>query len=253
MQFQIQTLLRKFSILHNRSINGFIKKSYFIFVAIVWLIYVSAPQALAAENSIKEYGIVILPEEKCTKAAENLNADITKLLPHLRNVQNYWHVTLYHGAYEIKDLSQIYSKIKELPLKPFTLTFTKISSTSDRWIDLGTEKTEYLQNLHVSVVHLASPYHKRPLARSADGYKDMTSDRRQQIDAYGVSGVLELYNPHMTLFYQYPPNSELQEVAKKIETHFKKNMICKASKIVLGELGYNGNIEKIVYNVDIPN
>jgi len=252
MQFQIQTLLRKFSILHDRSINNFIRKSYFFCAAIIF-IYSSTNQALATASSIKEYGIVILPEEKCTKIAVKLNADITKLLPHLTNVQNYWHVTLYHGAYETKDLSHVYNKIKKLPLKSFTLNFTKVYSTSDRWIDLGTEKTKYLQNLHISVVQLASPYHKRPLARSSDVYKDMTSGQREQVSRYGVSGVLELYNPHMTLFYQYPPNPELQEVVKKIENHFKENIICKASKIVLGELGYNGNIEKIVYNVDIPN
>lgn len=57
----------------------------------------------------------------------------------------------------------------------------------------------------------------------------------------------------MTLFYQYPPSAKLQQAAKEIAGKVTSNMVCKASKIVLGELGYNGNIEKIIYNIDIPN
>lgn len=244
MQLHKQILLRKYLILCNRLIN--------LVAAIIFLTLASTSQVLAIESNIKEYGIVILPEEKCKKEAERLNINIAKILSHLENIENYWHVTLYHGAYETNDLHEIYSKLKELPLKPFTLNFTKIYSTSDRWIDLRTEKTEYLQNLHGSVVSLASPYHKRPLARSKDIYKDMTSDQRQQVDNHGVSGILTMYNPHMTLFYLYPPRPELQEAVVKIENSFKKNIVCKASKIVLGELGYNGNIEKIIYNINIP-
>ena len=160
---------------------------------------------------------------------------------------------IYHGAYDTKDIKEIYNKIKAIELQPFTLNFSKISSTSNRWIDLGTEKTEYLQELHKAIVQLASPYHKRPLDRSRDIYKDMTSIQQKQVDNYGVSGLLELYNPHMTLFYQYPPSSELQHAAKEIGVNFKENMVCKASKIVVGELGYNGNIQKIIYSIDIPN
>ena len=242
MKLRKQILLKKYSIL----------KFIHLFTAIILVTFTSTTQALAKGSDIKEYGIVILPEEKCAQEAERLNRNIAKILSPLKNVNNYWHVTLYHGAYEKNDLNEIYDKLKGLQLKPLTLNFTKIYSTSNRWIDLGTEKTEYLQNLHISVVQLASPYHKRPLARSRDIYKNMTSNQREQVDNYGVSGILEMYNPHMTLFYQYPPRAELQQAAIKIENNFKENLICKASKIVIGELGYNGNIKKIVYSVNMP-
>jgi len=249
MKSRKQILLKKYPILHIKLINKFIN----LVAILILFISASTTQVLAKENNIREYGIVILPEEKCVKEVEKLNVDITKILSHLKNVKNYWHVTLYHGAYEIDDLNKIYNNLKELQLKPFTLNFSKIYSTADRWIDLGTEKTEYLQNLHTSVVNLASPYHKRPLARSSDIYKDMTGAQRKRVDNYGVSGILEAYNPHMTLFYQYPSNPKLPQAAMKIGNEFKINKICKASKIALGELGYNGNIEKIVYNINIPN
>jgi 2'-5' RNA ligase len=249
MQLHKQIFLRKYSILLNSAINRFIN----FFSVIILLLSISITQVLAIESSnIKEYGIVVLLEEKCTKEAEKLNINISQVLSHLQNVKNYWHVTLYHGAYEINSLDEIYNKLQELQLRPFTLNLTKIYSTADRWIDLGIEKTEYLQNLHTSVVLLASPYHKRPLVRSTDIYKDMTSSQREQVDNYGVSGILTMYNPHMTLFYQYPPSFELQQTAIKIGNNFT-NIVCKASKIALGELGYNGNIEKIIYSINIPN
>lgn len=245
MKLHKQILSKKYLILPNKFIS--------FFSAIILLTSICIPQVLATEKNIKEYGIVIFPEEKCEKEAEKLNINIAKILNNLKNVKNHWHVTLYHGAYEKNDLNEIYNKLKRLQLKPFTLNFTKIYSTSDRWIDLGTEKTEYLKNLHTSVVQLASPYHKGPLARSKDVYKDLTSEQREQVDNYGVSGILAMYNPHMTLFYQYPPNIKLQQAAITIKDHFKNGMVCKASKIVLGELGYNGNIEKIIYSINIPN
>ena len=253
MQFQIQNLLGKYYTLATRSAKGFIGKPCFLIALVTCLIFASTTPSLAVEHNIKEYGIVILPEEKCTRVAEKLNKDITKILNHFKNAKNHWHVTLYHGAYDPKDIKEIYNKIKAIELKPFTLNFSNISSTSDRWIDLGTEKTEYLKELHKTIVQLASPYHKRPLDRSRDIYKDMTSVQREQVDNYGVSGLLELYNPHMTLFYQYPPRPELQQTAKEIGVNFKENMVCKASKLILGELEYNGNIYKIIYSVDIPN
>ncbi|RYE06118.1 MAG: hypothetical protein EOP33_02665 [Rickettsiaceae bacterium] len=228
-------------------IHNYIIKVFFFLGAVLL-----ATQVIATETSnIKEYGIVILLEDKCTKKAQELNRRIGEILDKLKNVDNHLHVTLYHGASNLKDLAQIYRKIQQLSLKPFTLNLDKIYSTADRWIDLGIEKTDYLQKIHNHVVAIASPYHKRPLARSSDAYQDVTDVQRRQIDDYGVGNVLEFYNPHMTLFYQYPPNAELREAIISIRPYCTL-MVCKASKIVIGELGYNGNIKKIIYSVDIP-
>lgn len=232
---------------------------YYIHQSIIKLIFFSSAILLAAQaqainnqNSTKEYGIVILLEDRCTKEAKDLNSHLAKILDKLKNVDNHLHVTLYHGAYDTKDLEQIYNKLQQLPLKPFTLNFDKIYATADRWIDLGIEKNDYLQQIHKHIVTIASPYHKRPLIRVSDVYKDMTDAQRKQVDKYGVSNVLEFYNPHMTLFYQYPSNSDLRKAAAEIQPYFKQ-MVCKAAKIVIGELGYNGNIEKIIYNINVPN
>ncbi len=85
-----------------------------------------------------------------------------------------------------------------------------------------------------------------PLARARDAYDTVDEKRKKQIDVYGVAGVMELYNPHMTLFYTYPANSAIQKIPEIIKNEQYENMICKSSKIAIGKLGYNGNITAIV-------
>lgn len=223
------------------------------FLFLAYYTYIHTGYALDSNDNLKEYGIVVLPEDKCTQRAVEINKYIAENLNHFENVKNHWHVTLYHGAYEKKDLVSIYKKLQILPLKPFAISFTNIYPTADRWIDWGVEKNPYLQQLHETVVNLAAPYHKRPLRRAKDVYGDLSEDKRKQIDEYGVNGLFAMYNPHMTLFYKYPSDAALQEAAKKVANKFfNTNMQCPAAKIALGELGYNGNIEKVLYTVDIP-
>jgi len=93
MQFHVQNLLGKYYILTTRWTKGCIGKPWFLIAVITCLIFVSTTPSLAVEHNIKEYGIVILPEEKCTKVAEKLNQDITKILSHFKNAKNHWHVT----------------------------------------------------------------------------------------------------------------------------------------------------------------
>lgn len=205
----------------------------------------------AIAYDVKEYGIVLLLEDNSTKVAAELNKQIAAKLPELTNVNNNWHVTLYHGAYTKDGLDQIYAKLQSLKLEPLNLKFISIYPTADRWIGLGIEKSEGLQQLHTTIVKLASPYHKRPLQRAVDTYADSPVDKRQQIDTYGVAGILEMYKPQMTLFYQYPANSKLQEVAKEITAPVP--MSGQVAKLAIGELGYNGNIVKIIYTIDLPN
>lgn len=129
------------------------------------------------------------------------------------------------------------------------MKFTNFYTTSDRWVDWGIEKTEVLKNLHRSIVEIASKYHKRPLDRARDVYNEVDQERKNQIDEYGVPGVMNLYNPHMTLFYIYPAKAAIQKIPNVIKDKKYENAVFKASKIVIGELGYNGNILRIVDSI----
>ena len=210
-----------------------------------------AHSVIAAEHDIYEYGIVIIPEKECVNSAKNLNSIIKKNLPDLENVHNNWHVTLYHGAYKKEDLPKIKAALAALNTKSFDMKFTKFYTTADRWVDWGTEKTELLQRLHENVVKVVSPYHKRPLDRARDVYNLVDLQRKKQIDLYGVPGVMELYNPHMTLFYTYPANSSIQIIPEIIKNDQYENVICTATQIAIGKLGYNGNITEIVDTIEL--
>lgn len=207
--------------------------------------------ASAGANNVKEYGIVILPETKCATKAAEINSEIAQKLSQLANPYNNWHVTLYHGAFEPHALSKITHALVDLKIQPFNLHFTNIYAKSYRWIDLGMKKSEVLHKLHKKIVSIASKHHVKVLDRARDVYNATSNEKRHQIDEYGVSGVMSLYKPHMSLFYTYPPYPGLTEVAKEIAKMHEGIMVCKASFIAIGELGYNGNIIKILDTINI--
>src|SRR5581483_4818645 len=159
--------------------------------ALVILTVFSITPILYAET-VKEYGIVLLLQDKCTQKAVELNKQLAQALPKLENVKNNWHVTLYHGAYTPEDMEKIYAKLRQMKLAPLKLNFTRIYTTADRWVDWEVIKTPELQKLHADMVQLGSPYHKRPLQRASDVYKDSPVEKQKQIDQYGVAGLLHL-------------------------------------------------------------
>ena len=193
----------------------------------------------------KEYAIAIRLNPEFAAKAQELNSTFAEHLPGLKNPSNVWHVTLYHGAYKEEELPEIWGKVQKLDMSNITLNFSEIYTTSDRWIDWLVEKTPELCDLHKSVVELASPYHQGHLQRCADIYDQITDAQKALVDEYGVSGILDAYKPHTTLFYQFPPDAELQNAATQVPSSIP--MSCKVESIILGELGYNGNIIDIVY------
>ena len=197
---------------------------------------------------VKEYGIVILPEPACVQKAISINTKIASVLPpDVKNVYNDWHVTLYHGAYELGFLPEILAKLKTLDTRSFSLEFTMpLCISPNNEISWQIVKTPRLQELHETVITLASPYHLRPLERSRDAYHKMDFKNKIQVDKYGVDRILDLYNPHMTLFYQCPPNLNLKEILNTAYNPKIKETY-NTAQIAIGELGYSGNVEKIVY------
>jgi 2'-5' RNA ligase len=219
---------------------------------LVFLLLIIAPQAIAYKHlGYKEYGIAVLPDSACIEKASLLNKELAKELNMFPNPINQWHITLYQGVYDYDDILQIIHHLKKLALPPLNLTFTNIYTTSDRWVDYGVEKTPQLQKLHESVVHFAAKYHRHPLSRIKDIYKTLDRERKKQVDKYGITGVLQDYKPHMSLFYKYPASPTLQQAANEISHHASSNFVCAAEQIAIGEIVYNGNMTRIVYTKNI--
>lgn len=151
--------------------------------------------SFSAEEEVKEYGIVVFPSAEIATKAATMNTDFSEKLQG-ENPSNFWHVTLYHLACSEKSLRQIVNELCYLEIDPFNLEFKGIYSTADRWIDWGVRNTEPLRELHRKVIEIASPHRARPLDRARDIYESLSLERKAQVDNYGVSGVLEFYNPH---------------------------------------------------------
>jgi 2'-5' RNA ligase len=217
-------------------------------VGVMVMISASARAHLDDDREIQEYGIVLIPEAKCLEQAKRINAEIVAKLPNFTHVHNQWHITLYHSAYLKKDIPEIKKKLANLHASPLTLEFSSFSEFANKWIFWNIHKNHELQKLHERVVDLASPYHQRILNRVQDTYNSLEKGKRQQADQYGVDGILEFYNPHMTVFYQDPPDHKIESALKNIQSIPEKT-VCMASEIVIGELGYNGNILKVIESI----
>lgn len=210
-----------------------------------------ANSVYAEKKLINEYGLVILLNKECTTKADSLNNEIAALLPNLHNPHNIWHVTLHQAALSETYLNALKNSLSALSLPPLDLYFDKIQTVDSRWINLNIKKNTDLLNLHNKVVKISGMYFQRALVRAHDVYHTLTDKKKSQVDNYGNYGVLEDYRPHMTLFYQYPPNPKLEEAAKEIEKNIKP-MKCKARKLAIAELEYNGNISKIIHSLNFP-
>lgn len=205
----------------------------------------------AEKKSVNEYGIVILLDEECTKKADAINDEIASLLPDLHNPHNIWHVTLHHAALSETYLNELKNTLTTLSLTPVDLYFDKIQIVEGKWIGLNVKKNNDLLNIHNKVVKISEKYFQRALVRAHDIYHTLSDKKKSQVDNYGNYDILDDYRPHMTLFYHYPSDLKLEKVGIKVAKNIKP-MKCKARKLAIAELEYNGNISRIVYSLKFP-
>lgn len=210
-----------------------------------------ANSVLAEKKLVKEYGFVILLDDKCTRTAEYINDEIAAMLHDLHNPVNVWHVTLHQGAYSTSNIPGFQNNLKLLSLTPLNLYFNEIVETQNRWIDFNIKKNPALTKLHEKIVKLTDSCFQRALVRAHDVYSSLLEHQKEQVDSHGTYGVLHDYRPHMTLFYQDPPSKELEHAAKQIAKTVKP-IKCKACELAIAELEYNGNISRIIFSVKFP-
>lgn len=93
--------------------------------------------------TIKEYAIAILPDYIVVEKITKINTKLANhLIPQgLEHKSNKCHVTLYHGAYDEKDLPKIRTELANLAytIKSLTLNFKDeiVVVGPNRWIDIN--------------------------------------------------------------------------------------------------------------------
>ena len=223
---------------------------------------VSIDHALAGEP-MKEYGIVLLPTPEVGVEAERLNKEITKTFPNMPNQPNNFHITLLQGRFKESNLASLIEAVKatltdnfirplEIELEP------ALSLHGAQNIFCDVKKNSDLLNLHGLILHNISMLRDASLQRYQDTYLTLAPHHQKQIDQFGVRGVLEHYHPHFTLFYGEKPVKEqieaqtqkIQQVAQSLVPN-KDLLKFTATTVAIGELGYQGNLIKIIERIEL--
>lgn len=207
-----------------------------------------------------ELGIVLLPEEPIRNEVDRMNhflfTEFQKEGITIKQLPNISHISIFQMNLDEKnlpilekkvaDVAKQYSKLS-LFLVPFLRNtheniFWDIAKNSERYAELE----KLLQDIIRKVGHLR---HKKPM-RQLRNIK-LTAEEKDLIKKYGVPfGVPENFNPHITVYYDTGDRQIVDDVLKKVSI-CRKQFIC--NKLGLVQLGYNGNVEKILKCFELKN
>ncbi len=222
------------------------------FLLLTAIFYFSYSGSAISKITCKEYGIALLLPDNYVTEAQRLSDQISRKL-FQRNLDNHFHITLYQGCFAEDQIREIFKKLSD---QKFAAPGIKMSSDIEfqdkKYINWNVLENEKLKDLHSKVVITAAPYHQGILKRLADNNQKFDSKTQKQIDQYGVNGVLENYKPHVTLFYLPATNLEAKDL---INENFIKDLTptststsneTAANNLVIGEIGYDGNLVNII-------
>jgi len=221
-------------------------------VILIFFILISCVMPKQGFAQDKEYGIAILMPDEYLTQAQKMNHAIAARVPALPNFRNIYHITLFQGRFSSGKIEELQKELKAQHFEKFRLTLGKEIKTSEqRYINWMPKENYELKKIHRRVVEIANPYRLGILARYIDSYGELEKDQRQQVVKYGMPGLLDDYEPHVTLFYFANKNPDIEKIAQKISVPEDSHEIncCDALKMVIAEIGYAGNIEKILYEI----
>jgi len=212
-------------------------------IAVLWTL-ASMPNHIFAETF--EYTIALLPDEACSKQISGINTQVANVLSGMPNLQETWHIKLYHAVYGEEDLKKITDILDLSKLQSIKLDLTAVHSYEDKWVNISVAHSDILEKMHQISVNSFSAFHKGMLSRINDSYANLKYNHQQQAVKYGVNDILEYYKPVITVFYIYPSNPSIQAVEKIVS--LPTPIACNMNKIAVGKTSYNGNIIELVYS-----
>jgi len=222
-------------------------------VILIFFILISCAISKQGFAQDKEYGIAIrLPKEYFT-AAQKMNRAISaqEASPNSRNV---FHITLFQGRFDQNKIDELQKTLRAQHFEKFRITFgLEIKTAQNLYINWIPKENNELKKMHHRVVEIANSYRLGILSRYIDSYGDLTKEQRQQVVKYGMPGLFDDYEPHLTLFYFDKKNSEIEKIANKISVPENGHEIncCDATTLLIAEIGYRGNIEKVLYEIEL--
>ncbi len=257
-----KNLIRSIHIIYFLLKRAAMWKSLKTLVLFALIANVSSDQVLASEP-MKEYGIVLLPTSEICMETERLNKEITKTFPNIANQPNNFHITLLQGRFKESNLASLIEAVKATLTDNFICPLAielepALSLHGAQNIFWDVKKNSALLNLHGLMVHNVSMLRDASLQRYQDTYLTLAPHHQKQIDQFGVRNVLEHYHPHFTLFYGEKPAKEqieaqtqnMKQIAQSLVPN-KDLLKFTATTVAIGELGYQGNLIKIIEKIEL--
>lgn len=222
-------------------------------IMVLCALFCCTAQVQAASKEIKEYGIVLLLPEIYADEAKKVNAEIAAQINPEANLPNVFHVTLFQGHFAENKIYNLFEELKKQNFRKVKIGMeSKFEVAQDLYINWPVIKNDDLKNLHIEVVKIANPYHRGVLKRYADSYSELDKKQKEQVDIYGMSGLFDEYKPHVTLFYFSGKNpgikNFIKDLAPKITDKVKG---VEATYLAIAELGVSGNIEQVLFKIEL--
>ncbi len=204
------------------------------------------------EDSQFELGVALLPSNEVQQEARRLNNLIANQLPEIENRDNVFHLSLFQGKFNCSDLGKLKMTLDEIATEITISNFLLEEELEDMGINIfwNAKNDSSLQALHESVVKIFSQYRGGMPGQFLKFYESLPLNKKQQLDLYGVLGVMNEFKPHITVFYRSDSNPKTQNILKLLKPE-KSFLNFIPTQFVLGKLGYDGNIVEIVYQVSL--
>lgn len=190
-----------------------------------------------------ELAIALLPTPEVEQEATRLNKQLEHALIDYPNKKNLIHISLFQGRFRESQFEKIVESLKHIA-----------ELTSPFCIELDSELTEACGNLfwnaklqsqllvlHKKVVAVISPYRDGILPVFVDCYPKLSKDKQRFIDDYGTPHVFQNFFPHITVYY----NIESSKINCFKTIRPQKHFSFFTNKLIVGRIGYDGNLEKI--------
>ncbi len=210
-------------------------------------------------NSIKDIGIVFLPNQECKVFSLKMTSQTEQALPDYKKISSNPHITAIHIANLNEAAQESLQHLADSFFPQYAnlcidLPVTAIKATGGsmeegfKWLDLQFETLESLKNLRQAIVDNFGPLHNGSLTRMYDDFNNFSDEQKEQIEKYGVT--VHPHTPHITSWYIDLPNEEktskLQDIAHDLAGDSSLPSACYAIEVALVELGRNGNAIEII-------
>jgi len=207
-----------------------------------------------AKSQYIEVGIIILPSTKVAQETQKLTAEISKELKERISHQplsykNIPHISLYQGKIERKNLSAVQKRLKQIAAdtQPFSIQLQHTLSNAGDSIYWNANLDKNLEQLHNRVVDEFSLFTKGLRMRQVEDMPEnaLNVSQKNKLEKYGIFWIKESFTPHLTIFYNAKAYPALYSIVRQVRPDTSATGF-EIKNLAVAELGYEGNVEKIL-------